>query len=117
MDYDKELALVATIEVPNPAHRGLPQEIIIGLAHYLRNVDGVGAEYALVIADDWQRRGLGRSLMSKLIELAQRQGLEYIEGLVLANNRSMLALMTSLGMINEPDHEDPTVRRLWMSFK
>lgn len=117
VDYDKELALVATIEVPNPAHRGLPQEIIIGLAHYLRNVDGVGAEYALVIADDWQRRGLGRSLMSKLIELAQRQGLEYIEGLVLANNRSMLALMTSLGMINEPDHEDPTVRRLWMSFK
>lgn len=117
VDYDKELALVATTEVPNPAHRGLPQEIIIGLAHYLRNIDGVGAEYALVIADDWQRRNLGRSLMTKLIELARRQGLEYIEGLVLANNRPMLALMTSLGMTNDPDPDDPTARRLWMSFK
>ena len=117
VDYDKELALVATTEVPNPAHRGLPQEIIIGLAHYLRNTDGVGAEYALVIADDWQRRNLGRSLMTKLIELAKRQGLEYIEGLVLANNRPMLALMTSLGMTNDPDPDDPTARRLWMSFK
>lgn len=117
VDYDKELALVATTEVPNPAHRGLPQEIIIGLAHYLRNNDGVGAEYALVIADDWQRRGLGRSLMTKLIELAKRQGLDYIEGLVLANNRPMLGLMMSLGMTNAPDPEDPSVRRLWMSFK
>ncbi len=117
VDYDKELALVATTEVPNPANRGLPQEIIIGLAHYLRNIDGVGAEYALVIADDWQRRGLGYSLMSKLMELAKRQGLDYIEGLVLANNRPMLALMTSLGMTNEPDPDDPTVRRLWISFK
>ena len=116
VDYDKELALVATTDVPNPANRGLPQEIIIGLAHYLRNNDGVGAEYALVISDDWQRRGLGRSLMTKLIELAKRQGLEYIEGLVLANNRPMLALMTSLGMTNDPDPDDPSVRKLWMSF-
>lgn len=117
VDYDKELALVATTEVPNPAHRGLPQEVIIGLAHYLRNNDGVGAEYALVISDDWQRRGLGRSLMTELIELAKRQGLEYIEGLVLSKNRPMLSLMTSLGMINDPDPEDSSVRKLWMPFK
>lgn len=117
VDYDRELALVATTAVPNHAHRGLPQDIIVGLAHYLRNNDGIGAEYALVISDDWQRRGLGRSLMMKLIELAQRQGLHYIEGLVLANNRAMLALMTSLGMSNDPVPEDPSVRRLWISFK
>ncbi|MDO5666985.1 MAG: GNAT family N-acetyltransferase [Alcaligenaceae bacterium] len=116
VDYDKELALVATTELPNPANRGLPQEVIIGLAHYLRNSDGVGAEYALVISDDWQRRGLGRSLMSKLIALAKRQGLEYIEGLVLSKNRPMLGLMTSLGMTNDPDPEDNSVRRLWMPF-
>ena len=94
----------------------VPEEIIIGLAHYLRNNDGVGAEYALVISDDWQHRGLGRSLMSKLIDLAKHQGLEYIDGLVLANNRPMLGLMTSLGMINDPDPEDSSVRRLWMPF-
>lgn len=116
VDYDKELALVATTEVPDPNNAGAPEEIIIGLAHYLRNNDGVGAEYALVISDDWQHRGLGRSLMSKLIDLAKHQGLEYIDGLVLANNRPMLGLMTSLGMINDPDPEDSSVRRLWMPF-
>ena len=117
VDYDKELALVATTEVPNPANRGLPQEVIIGLAHYLRNNDGVGAEYALVISDDWQRRRLGHSLMSKLIELGRQQGLEYLEGIVLSNNKAMLSLMTGLGMINDPDPEDHSVRRVWMPFK
>ena len=86
----------------------------MGFAHYLRNPDGRGAEYALVIGDDWQRRGLGRQLMSALIDAAREQGLEYIDGLVLSTNRPMLALMTSLGFTNDPDPEDPTMRRVWL---
>jgi acetyltransferase len=117
VDYHRELALVATTMVPNPENRGLPKEIIIGLAHYLRNADGVGAEYALVIADEWQGHGLGRKLMSKLLAEAKDQGLEYIEGVVLANNKPMLGLMTGLGLINDMDPEDPTMRRVWMPFK
>lgn len=89
---------------------------MIGLAHYLRNPDGRGAEYALVIGDDWQRRGLGQQLMHKLIEAATEQGLEYIDGLVMGTNRPMLALMTSLGFANDPDHEDPTMRRVWLNL-
>ena len=87
----------------------------MGFAHYLRNPDGRGAEYALVIGDDWQRRDLGRQLMSALIDAA-REGLEYIDGLVLSTNRPMLALMTSLGFTNDPDPEDPTMRRVWLRF-
>ncbi|WP_420177497.1 GNAT family N-acetyltransferase [Kerstersia gyiorum] len=117
IDYHREFALVATTRVPNPANRGLPMEIIIGLAHYLRNADGRGAEYALVVADDWQRRRLGRELMGTLIEAAAAQGLEYIDGLVLANNRPMLSLMTSLGFVNDVDAEDPTMRRVWLGLR
>lgn len=117
VDYHRELALVATTIVPNPENRGLPKEIIIGLAHYLRNADGVGAEYALVISDDWQGHGLGRKLMSKLLDEAKDQGLDYIEGVVLSNNKPMLGLMTSIGLINDPDPEDPSMRRVWMPFK
>ncbi|MGO3741311.1 GNAT family N-acetyltransferase [Kerstersia sp.] len=116
VDYHREFALVATTRVPNPANRGLPMEIIIGLAHYLRNADGRGAEYALVVADDWQRRRLGRELMGTLIEAAAAQGLEYIDGLVLANNRPMLGLMTSLGFTNDVDAEDPSMRRVWLGL-
>ncbi|AHG64999.1 bifunctional acetate--CoA ligase family protein/GNAT family N-acetyltransferase [Advenella mimigardefordensis] len=114
VDYHRELALVATTQIPNPANRGLPQEIIIGLAHYLRNADGVGAEYALVISDEWQKRGLGRSLMDALILAARQQQLSYLEGVVLSSNRPMLHLMTSLGFINEEDAEDPSMRRVWL---
>lgn len=116
IDYDRELALVATVQVPNPEHRGHPREQIIGFAHYLRNPDGRGAEYALVIADDWQRRGLGAQLMRGLIDAAQEQGLTYIDGLVLAANRPMLSLMDHLGFQNDPDEEDPTMRRVWLDL-
>lgn len=114
VDYDRELALVACIDVPNPAHRGHLHEVIIGLAHYLRNPDGQGAEYALVVADDYQRRGLGAMLMQALIEAAREQGLGYLEGIVLKANRPMLTLMQRLGMRSEPDPEEPSMRRLWM---
>ncbi|NLZ12430.1 MAG: GNAT family N-acetyltransferase, partial [Alcaligenaceae bacterium] len=116
IDYDRELALVATVQVPNPAHRGHPQEEIVGFAHYLRNADGQGAEYALVISDKWQRHGLGKKLLLGLIEAARAQRLGYIEGFVLANNRAMLGLMTSLGFQNDPDEEDPSVRRVWLAL-
>lgn len=116
IDYDRELALVATVQVPNPQHRGHPREQIIGFAHYLRNADGRGAEYALVIADDWQRCGLGAQLMGGLIEAALEQGLTYIEGLVLSGNRPMLALMTHLGFRNDRDEEDPGMRRVWLDL-
>jgi acetyltransferase len=116
IDYDRELALVATVQVPNPEHRGHPREQIIGLAHYLRNADGRGAEYALVIGDAWQRRGLGAQLMGGLIDAAEEQGLTYIDGLVLASNRPMLSLMTHLGFRNDAAEEDPSMRRVWLDL-
>ena len=114
IDYHREVALVATVQQPNPLHRGHPHEVIIGLAHYLRNADGVGAEYALVISDDWQRRRLGPTLMKALIDAARQQGLAYIEGVVLGTNRPMIKLMTSLGFTNERYPDDPSMRRIWL---
>ena len=117
IDYDREVALVATAQVSNPENRGLLRERIVGFAHCLRNADGRGAEYALVIADDWQRRGLGSRLMRSLIEVARGQQLAYIEGVVLASNRPMLGLMASLGFKNDPEPLDPDMRRLWLELR
>ncbi len=113
IDYDREVALVATVEQANPAHRNHPHETIIGLAHYLRNADGRGAEYALVIADDWQRQGLGPALMTALMAAAREQGLSYLEGQVLASNYAMLKLMRRLGFVDETDPHDATLRYTW----
>ncbi len=116
IDYHRELALVATIQEPNPDQRGRLVERIIGFAHYLRNPDGRGAEYALVIGDEWQRCGLGSRLMRGLIEAAQEQGLTYIDGLVLGTNRPMLGLMSHLGFRIDPDEDDPSMRRVWLDL-
>ena len=116
VDYHRELALVAATQVPNPANRGHPREVLVGFAPPAQS-GRPGAEYALVIGDGWQRRGPGpRQLMSALIDAAREQGLEYIDGLVLSTNRPMLALMTSLGFTNDADPEDPTMRRVWSTL-
>ncbi|MCQ9615423.1 GNAT family N-acetyltransferase [Paenalcaligenes niemegkensis] len=117
IDYDRELALVAVVKTPNPADRGRLHDEVVGFAHYLRNVDGLGAEYALVIADAWQRQGLGTRLMAGLVAAARRQGLHYIDGYVLADNRAMLKLLQRLLFTVEPDQEDPGLRRVWLRLR
>ncbi len=116
IDYHRELALVATVWEPDPDHAAELRESIIGVARYLLNPDSVSAEYALVIADAWQRRGLGEQLMSTLIDAARKQGLKLIEGVVLASNRPMLKLMSKLGFRNDVDPSDAGMRRVWMDL-
>jgi acetyltransferase len=114
IDYHRELALIAT--VPRTNEHGQSVNMIVGLAHYLRNRDGRTAEYALVVADDWQGRGLGRQLMSRLIDAARDQGLELIEGLVIGSNRPMRNLMQTFGMVDDVDAEDASMRRIWIAL-
>ncbi|MCB5362623.1 GNAT family N-acetyltransferase [Pusillimonas sp. CC-YST705] len=116
IDYDRELALVATVQVPNPAHRGFPEEQIVGLAHYFLQRDRRGAEFALVVHDEWQRHGLGSQLMRGMIEAAKRQGLDYLEGQVLDSNYAMRKLLVRLGFQDLPYEDDATLRRLWLAL-
>ena len=50
------------------------------------------AEFAIVVEDEQQARGLGTLLLSEIIEEARRAGIETITGIVLANNRRILSL-------------------------
>lgn len=117
VDYHRELALVATVWEADPDHPGELREAIIGVARYLLNTDGESAEYALVIGDAWQRRGLGIQLMTALVDAARKQGLKVIEGLVLGNNRPMLALMGRLGFRIDVDPDDFSMRRVWLRLE
>lgn len=108
-DYHREFALLACFEDPSPNHQG---ETILGVARYVLNPDGQSCEFALVIADAWQGKGLGTRLMSVLLDVARSNGLSAMKGFVLAQNTGMLRLMNRLGFSAEPDPEDPTLRRL-----
>ena len=64
----------------------------------------------MVVADDWQRRGLGRKLMGILIEAARNRGLKYMNGMFLSNNEKMLKFVQGLGFVLSNDPQDNTIK-------
>jgi acetyltransferase len=99
VDYDNEMALVA-IDASGGAERE------IGVARFIRLPDGRSCEFAVVVADDWQRRGLGRRMMARLIEVARTRGFGTMIGWILAGNDGMLAMVSALGFSLQADPDD-----------
>lgn len=96
IDYDREMAFIAL-------SREQGEDVEIGVARYSINPDKSSCEFALVIADAWQNRGLGGLMMEALIGTARAKGLRTIEGEVLAHNTGMLRLMERLGFARHQD--------------
>ncbi len=103
IDYHNEMALVAI----NPGPKG---EEEIGVARYMTNPDKKTCEFAIVVSDKWQGKGIARLLMQKLLDIARNRNLEVMEGQVLANNYRMLELMASMGFQIQNDAEDPGIK-------
>ena len=89
IDPDREAALIATIAVDG-------RERQIGVARYVKISDNE-AELAIVLADAWQRRGLGAKLLGSLISAARARGVRRLVGETLSENNGMLALARRLG--------------------
>jgi RimJ/RimL family protein N-acetyltransferase len=68
----------------------------VGVARYVRVGGGV-AECAIVVADDWQGRGLATELLDQLVERAHEEGVERFTAIVLAENADALRLLERLG--------------------
>ena len=105
IDYDREMALIAVVEAG-----GLETEI--GVARYVTNPDGRSCEFAIVVADEWQQRGIAHRLMERLMATARTDSLQTIEGEVLSNNQEMLKLADKLGFIITSAQDDPTVKHV-----
>lgn len=98
VDYARDMALAATVMLEG-------HETLIGVARYALEPDGRSCEFALVIADAWQGRGIGRRMLKKLVAVAAARGVARIYGDTLATNRSMLGLAKALGfaLARHPD--------------
>jgi len=110
IDYDREMALVATLPPEDAVADG--KEYQIGVARYVVNPDGESVEFALAVGDDWQKCGVGRKLMTALIDCARAKGYRAVVGDVLSTNSKMFRLMTSLGFTIHPHPEDTAVKRV-----
>jgi GNAT superfamily N-acetyltransferase len=71
---------------------------IVAVARYVRRpAPGSGAaEIAVVVADDWQRDGLGHLLLERLSGLARVRGIEHFQATVLGDNAPAMHLVRSL---------------------
>ncbi len=64
------------------------------------------AEYSILIRSDMAGTGLGKALMTKIINYCRAQGVASVFGLVLRNNRRMLGLCARLGFVKMLDEDD-----------
>ncbi len=103
LDYDRELAFVAVRR-----DEGKPR--FLGVSRYYLDPETGTAEYAVVVSDTWQGKGLGKHLMERLIAVARQRGVRRLIGPVLRENTNMLQLAADLGFTTH-DTSDPLVMK------
>ena len=80
---------------------------IVGLGHLLW--DGDETEVALLVEDDWQRRGIGSELLGRLVAMAVEAGCESVYAVTQASNTGMVAAMRGLGLPLDYQIEEGTL--------
>ncbi|MDO9312324.1 MAG: bifunctional acetate--CoA ligase family protein/GNAT family N-acetyltransferase [Nitrosomonas sp.] len=105
IDYSREMALIAVTFEQD-------KEIELGVARFAISPEGESCEFALVIADAMQGKGLGQKLMTALMDAARAKGLKVMAGEVLKTNANMLKLMNRLGFSIEDRLDDDNIKRV-----
>ncbi|MDR9826969.1 bifunctional acetate--CoA ligase family protein/GNAT family N-acetyltransferase [Vibrio sp. FNV 38] len=102
IDYDREMAFVVQ----------QPQGDILGVARALIAPDNRDAEFAVLIRSDQKGMGLGKQLMTKVIEYCRQRNTAQISGMTMPTNQGMLGLAKQLGFTISIDFEDGTADML-----
>ncbi len=102
IDYDREMAFIAET-------RELTRRMEIGVGRLVMEPNKRRGEFAVVVADKYQGKGLGTKLIDMLISVAEEKGLESMYGIVLPENSNMIHLCEKLGFTVERRHEEVLV--------
>jgi acetyltransferase len=105
VDFRRDMALAASVIVDD-------SESFAAVARYVMLEDNQSCEFALVVADAWQGRGLGEGMLMHLIYAARRAGICRIYGDVFASNAPMLRLAAKLGFHIGAHDEGAQLRRI-----
>ena len=89
--YNRELVLVAELDDPQKG-----QSHILGVGR-LNKLSRAEAEIAILISDEYQRRGLGTELLRQLIQVARDQSLCRIVAEMLRDNLAIQIIFKRLG--------------------
>ncbi len=109
IDYERELALIAT----TPIQGGERQ---VGVARYVMESSPGYAEFAIVLSDDWQGRGLGTKLLESLVVAAKSNSVRRLVGTTFSMNSGMLRLGRKLGFKLAADPSSATITNLTLDL-
>ncbi len=94
IDYDRTLALV--VEQHDPESQ---TDQIIAVGRLVKRHGRPEAEFALLVSDQFQGRGIGRNLLERLIGTARDEEIERVIGYILPGNMGMRHIATQLGFV------------------
>ena len=107
--YPEELALVAIADLDE-------HEAEVGVARYAPTTEPAlypgRAEFAIVLSDAWQGRGLAKLLLGRLVDAATAAGIRELADITLHDNLAMIRLARSLGFTVQRDPADMHLTRL-----
>ena len=115
IDHRRELALVALADAGGV---DAAPSAFAAVGRYVRDAaDPLQAEFAIVVADAWQGRGLGETLLRQLVAAARSDGLERLTGSTLSDNAPLLGLARKLGFQTWREPGDATVTQLGRALR
>jgi acetyltransferase len=90
IDYDREMAIVA--EIPDG-----DRTRIAGVGRLIADPDLHRAEFAILVGDPWQGRGLSKLLIDRCLEIARSWGVQQVWAETDPENRRMRSVFQSRG--------------------
>jgi len=103
IDYDREMAFLLF----QPVEGGERLQAVVRIA---ADPDNIRAEFAIVVRDALQGRGIGRMLLHNMIAYARHRGIKELFGDVLKENARMFALCEELGFTLAPSDDAHSLR-------
>jgi acetyltransferase len=104
IDYDREVVLVAE----GDAGRG--ERAIVGVGRLNRGRSREQAEFALLVADSFQGRGLGLALLRRLLDIGRAEGIRRVTAEIAQENGAMQAVCKKLGFKLHDEIGEPTLQ-------
>ncbi len=86
---------------------------ILGVGRLSRPFQKNEMEFSLLVADPWQKQGLGFEILGHLIAVGKAEGLKRITGAILPENAAMKSICGKLGFKIEYSHETKAWPRYW----
>lgn len=104
IDYHREIALIAE-------SGAVKEKEMLGIARLIREHGAADqAEFSIVVSDKMHRKGLGQTLMQRLLDVARAEKIRVVRADVLRENIPMLKLCERLGFLFTDSPGEPTIR-------